>query len=129
MASNANPAEERGQMSDSSIIALEQDMAGATAIHTARMIGDTLEAHYPGWMWYVEVNQGVATIKSTNADPKYGYRLNLAQDFYSASELSKMTVRAGGELLERLGMPRRRADYEAMQGRPATPHGFLKYAN
>jgi len=111
------------------VITLEQDMAGATAIHTARMIGDTLESHYPGWMWYVEINQGIATIKSTHADPQYGYRLKLMDDFYSASELQKMTIRAGGELLERLGMPRRRADYDKMQGCPATAHGFLKYQN
>lgn len=109
------------------IITLEQDMQGATAVHTARMIGAALEDHYPGWLWYVEVNGGVATIQTMHADSKRGYRLNLVEDFYSASELKKMAIRAGGELLERLNFPRRRADWEAMQARQTDAHGFLRY--
>lgn len=113
---------------NSEVIALDGDMEGATTLHTTRMIGETLEAHYPGWLWYVEVRGGVAIIKSMHANPRYGYTLNLVADHYSASDLAKQVLRAGGELLERLNMPRRRADWEAIARAPQSVHGFLEYA-
>ena len=111
----------------SDIISLDSDLASATTVNTVRLIGDALEATYPGWLWYVEVRGGVAHIQTMHADPKRGYRLKLTTGFYSASDLKKQAIMAGGELLERLGLPRRRADWDAIQARPAGVHGFLRY--
>jgi hypothetical protein len=111
----------------SDIISLDPDIASATTINTVRLIGDSLEAAYPGWLWYVEVRGGIAHIQTMHADPKRGYRLHLGTDFYSASELKKMALRAGGELLERLNLPRRAADWQQINERPSDLHGFLRY--
>lgn len=108
-------------------IILTDRLADATDMATAKLIGDTLEGAYPGWLWHVEVSGGMANIKSMHANPRYGYRLHLARDFYSASDLRKQALMAGGELLERLNMPRRKADWDAINARPQKA-GFLEYA-
>lgn len=105
----------------------ESNMDDAKAMATARQIGDTLEAAYPGWLWYVEVRQGIAVIKTMHADPTRGYRLKLMSDFYSGSALKADVIRAGGELLERLNLPRRRADWEAIHHQPGQKVGYLQY--
>jgi len=111
----------------SEIITLDHDMEGATTMHTVRMIGDTLETYYPGWLWFVEVKGGIASIKSMHANPKYAYVLRLLSGFYSASDLKRQVIHAGGELLERLNMPRNRADWDKIQATASDPRGFLEY--
>ena len=111
----------------SDIISLDSDLASATTVNTVRLIGNALEAEYPGWLWYVEVRGGVAHIQTMHADPRRGYRLKLLTGFYSASDLKKQAIRAGGELLERLNLPRRRADWDAMRTKAKDVNGFLRY--
>ena len=111
----------------SDIISLDSDLASATTVNTVRLIGDALEAAYPGWLWYVEVRGGCAHIQTMHADPQRGYRLKLLTGFYSASDLKKQAIHAGGELLERLNLPRRVADWNEIQAKPADVNGFLRY--
>ncbi len=89
------------------LIALQQGDAYEMGI--CKQVGDALEHHYPGWMWMIAcpAKQGIVVVKSGYMDPKYGFVIRLNTTF-SASELTKQAVQAGGELLERTGMPRSR---------------------
>lgn len=81
----------------------------------AKSIGDTLENHYPGWAWQVnvksEVNAGVINVFSgvlNELSPRlYGYVLHLAK-LGGHKDIVHKAVIAGGELLERAHMPRDR---------------------
>lgn len=87
--------------------------AGAYEMGVCKQVGDELERAYPGWSWMVTVppKGGVVQIRSMHMNPRYGFVVKLTQN-YSASHLAKEAMRAGGELLERTGMPRSRYDYE-----------------
>ena len=77
---------------------------------TAKQIGDTLEAAYPGWGWLVHVKGDYCTIinasmeaaikKQTKRNAAYGMTLFLSK-YASASELKAKILQMGGELLER----------------------------
>ena len=92
--------------------------ADAAAAETFRDIaGETLKQAYPGYYWGVRVlsTQGVMQIVLLSATSRYGFTLKLA-DIYSASDLSKEVMRAGGEMLERFGLSRKglnKAEYMA----------------
>lgn len=81
----------------------------------AKTIGDTLEYHYPGWAWQVNVksesNQGVINVTSgvlnDGVSKFWGYVLHLGK-LGSYKDITHKAVIAGGELLERAHMPRRR---------------------
>ena len=81
----------------------------------AKTIGDTLEKHYPGWAWQInvksEANAGVINVISAVLNdwtPKmYGYVLHLGK-LGSHKDIVHKAVVAGGELLERANMPRDR---------------------
>jgi hypothetical protein len=112
----------------SDFVTIEQSQH-AWELGVAREVGDTLERHYPGWMWCVDVpaKQGVVRVKSGFMDMRFGFTLKLVES-YSATHLAKEAVRAGGELLERAGMPRSRYtfDREAAAGN-RNPRGFLSF--
>jgi len=86
-------------------------------IQLAKTISDTLEEHYPGWGWQVNVNSeksgGVVNVLNgvLNDNPwvnkNYGYVLHLS-NIYSHKDTVKKAVMIGGELLERANMPRSR---------------------
>jgi hypothetical protein len=82
-------------------------------IGVCKAVGDELERHYPGWQWMVESpsRQGVVRVKSGHMDSRYGFNIRLDRA-YSSSYLAKMAIKAGGELLERCGMPRSKYDYD-----------------
>lgn len=72
----------------------------------AMRISSLLSKHYPGHMWavFVSSEQGVVDIKNLYIAHFYGFRLML-KDVQSEQSL-KSCVWAGGEMLERAGMPR-----------------------
>jgi len=96
----------------SELIAIGNE-AGAYEMCVCKQVGDELERHYPGWQWLITVppKGGVVQIRSMHMEARYGFVLKLGAS-YSASHLAKEAVRAGGELLERTGMPRSRFDYD-----------------
>lgn len=88
-----------------------------------RAIGEDLTQTYPGYLWQVGCNHdaGVATIllivpTATRADQAKGFMIHL--DTVVGPGGSKKVRDAGGEVLERWGLPRGRApsDYMAQAG-------------
>jgi hypothetical protein len=84
---------------------MQQNLAD---IDRAKAISEVLQRHYPGHHWAVNVNGegGVATIKNFSLSGDWGFLLMLSA--FSASELDKRVVMAGGELLERYNLSRGR---------------------
>ena len=74
-------------------------------ITKAREIAETLVQHYPQHLWAVSWQGGVIVVKNLAVSGHYGFVIK-PRDSYSASDLAKQAVRAGGELLERAGMRR-----------------------
>lgn len=84
---------------------MQQNLAD---IDQAKAISEVLQRHYPGHHWAVNVDGagGVATIKNFSLSGDWGFLLMLAA--FSASEMDKRVVMAGGELLERYNLSRGR---------------------
>ena len=79
-----------------------------------RNVSEVLERHYPGWCWLVGVEQGMVRIHSFKLSTLEGYRLRpeeIDNDY-------RRVVDAGGEILERFGMPRGRYNHEAWLSAP-----------
>ena len=86
-------------------------------IQLAKTIADTLEAHYPGWGWQVNINSdktgGVINVLNGVLNDtvigrrNYGYVLHLS-NIRKHKDTVKKAVMIGGELLERANMPRSR---------------------
>lgn len=109
------------------VITLEQ--TGAYEMGACQQVGDALERHYPGWMWMVASppKSGMVFVKSGFMDPAYGFKLNLPRS-YSASDLAHEAVLAGGELLERVGMPRSKYDFDRERAaQNKSPMDFLTF--
>ena len=75
-------------------------------MNMAKDIAETLFAHYPGYMWAVNVVSGVAVIKCLNISSLYGFVLKYKEIKDDAGFRKKEVIRAGGELLERAKMDR-----------------------
>ncbi len=86
----------------------------------AKDMADTLNRHYPGHLWAVNVDgkQGMADIRNLGLSGTWGYRLRLVAN-YSASEFLKRVVSAGGEILERFRLRRGAADNAAIAALPS----------
>lgn len=67
---------------------------------------DLLERHYPGWLWAVQPFEFGAIIKifSLRISGEYGYIIKVADIQNDPKRQS--AIEAGGEILERYGLPR-----------------------
>jgi hypothetical protein len=85
----------------------------ASTVVLVKRIGDLLESNFPGWLWTISPDErgGVITIRSMRLDSRYGYLLH-TKKIQDDPQL-RAVLRAGGEILERAGMPRGRYTYEA----------------
>lgn len=81
------------------------DLNEVLHMEKAKEVGDTLNRHYPNHLWAVSWQGGVLVVKNLAISSHYGFQINYG-DSFSASDLAKMAVTAGGELLERAGMAR-----------------------
>lgn len=81
----------------------------------AKDCAQILSNHYPNHLWAVGWAPGMTLVVKNMAidDGRYGFTID-AGKVATASELSKMAVTAGGELLERCGVPRGKWDGEMM---------------
>lgn len=72
----------------------------------AKQIAETLDKHYPGHAWMVtaDVLQGVVKIYNLELSNEYGYVLHI--DTLLNDPSMKITIKAGGEFLERYGLRR-----------------------
>ena len=78
----------------------------AADIGAAKEIAETLHAHYPGHLWAVTIQGGVAIIKALNISSLWGYVLKQAHIQHDAGLRHRAVMRAGGEILERAAMAR-----------------------
>jgi hypothetical protein len=92
--------------------------------NTAKEIGDILNRHYPGHLWAVHVKSGLVQIRDLMLSGKWGFVLMLPS-IYSASDLSRQVVNAGGELLERYKQRRGRMNSEAILEQPVDVAGNM----
>lgn len=76
----------------------------------AQNVGESLNKHYPGHLWAVDVptGQGVVHVRDLTLSGKWGITLKVS-DIYSMSELDRLCMKYGGELLERYKIDRRKA--------------------
>jgi hypothetical protein len=73
----------------------------------AKLVAETLSSIYPNHMWMVGWAPGaVLIVKHGLGDSRYGYTIDNAA-ICSHKDLFRSVVQAGGELLERMGLPRR----------------------
>ena len=74
--------------------------------HKAKEIAQALTTAYPNHPWAIGWAPGMTlVVKHLGGDARWGYTIDAAKSF-SASDLKKSAVTAGGELLERMGMAR-----------------------
>jgi len=94
------------------------NVSEALDMDKAKEVGDTLSRTYPGYLWIVTVQGGVLVVKNgeiemsstiTRIQKAHGFVIK-HKDSFSATDLAKQAVMAGGEILERAGMPRRKWD-------------------
>lgn len=94
-----------------------------------RNVAEALNQHYPGHLWAVEPpHGGVLSVRDLSLSGEYGFHIKIP-DIYSASELAKIAMRMGGELLERYNVARSRINHEKMATLPvdfAGNHILLK---
>jgi hypothetical protein len=71
-------------------------------------VGQKLEEQYPGYHWYVECvwKTGTVVVKNLNINGDYGFLLHLEKLMLDND--MHLVTHAGGELLERCGLPRSR---------------------
>ena len=74
----------------------------------AKAMAETLERHYPGHAWAVraEISNGVVHVFNLALSGKWGFILKM-NDIMNDQGM-KITIRAGGELLERYNLTRGR---------------------
>jgi hypothetical protein len=86
---------------------------------TAKDVADALNRAYPGHLWAVNCQgeQGVLTIHNLMLSGQWGFTLLLDKS-YSASELHKRAIMAGGEVLERYKVSRGRINNDQLADLP-----------
>lgn len=91
----------------------------ALEFNLAKTMAEDLHAAYPGHLWAVSVEgkQGIATVRNLALSGNWGFILRLA-NYSTASEWKKLTLRAGGEILERYRLQRGIADHAAIDSLP-----------
>jgi hypothetical protein len=85
----------------------EADVNEALDMEKAKEVGEKLNEIYPGHLWAVAVQGGVLVVKNLAISSFYGFVIKHA-DSHSSFDLAHQAVIAGGELLERAGIPRDR---------------------
>jgi len=86
----------------------EKAFASFNDMHLAQQVAESLNKRYPGHLWAVAIpeNQGIIQVRDLMLSGEWGFIIKLS-DFASASELDKLAMRYGGELLERYNVARR----------------------
>lgn len=74
----------------------------------AKEFGETLNTAYPGWLWAIEMPQHNVVVRLINA-PVQGMGFFIPRTKLGTPDTNrKLALWAGGEWLERLGLPRAR---------------------
>lgn len=101
------------------IVTTDRPDLAANDLVMAKNMAETLHRQYPGHLWAVSVDgkQGIADVRNLALSGTWGFRLKLPA-IYSASEFDREVMRAGGELLERHRVARRKADPDQLNHLP-----------
>jgi hypothetical protein len=85
----------------------------------AKNMADLLHKHFPGHLWGVQCrgDQGVAMVWNLSLSGQWGFVIKLG-DVFSATDMDKKVLMAGGEVLERYKVKRGRADPEELRYLP-----------
>lgn len=87
-------------MSNGDLVMVGMDEMTADELSVMKQSADLLFRHYPDHRWMTTCKKGVLDIYNTNLSGQMGFRITLPK-IYSASQLDKEVMRAGGEILER----------------------------
>ena len=85
-----------------------------------RAVGNLFK-HYPGHEWLVDIAGGVMNIRSANLSTNYGFVQRL--DEVTPRNFDNKVMQAGGEVLERFGMPAKRMDIQIYKELPRDLRG------
>lgn len=86
-------------------IVTDKPNLGAADLVLAKNMADLLHRHYPGHLWAVTCEKGVASVRNLYLSGNWGFIIKVG-NAYSISEFDRQVVRAGGELLERYKLHR-----------------------
>jgi hypothetical protein len=102
--------------------------ASANLLNLVKGAGDTLERHYPGWLWQIRPNEhgGIIDIFSLKLSGRLAYTLHIPT--VQEDEDFRCIVRAGGELLERFGFRRVGYSYDEWRRREMVLGQFIPNA-
>lgn len=89
----------------SDILMTDQPQVAASDMVLAKNMAELLHKHYPGHLWAVTCENGLATVRNMYLSGQWGFVIKVGQQ-YSISAFDKAIVRAGGELLERYRLQR-----------------------
>lgn len=105
----------RGEENNLLIANEHEARSNALDLSLAKDIAEALNEHYPGHLWAVNCQgeQGIMTIHNLMLSGQWGFVLKLDNN-YSASDLRKRAILAGGEILERYKVSRGRINHEHM---------------
>lgn len=96
------------------LISIEDMGMSASEYLLIKRAADLLERHYPGHGWMVGINQGVMDIKPMSINTgNMAYTVRHI-DSYSASDLDKKVLNAGGAWLEVLRQRRGAVDHASL---------------
>lgn len=100
------------------------DVSGSLAL-ICKDSADLLERHYPGWMWAIQPFEFGAVIKifSLRLSGEYGFMIRVPE--IQNDPQRKLALEAGGQILERFGMPRGPYDRELVRYKARDIRGNL----
>ena len=90
---------------------MEQAATLAADQKLASEIARVLRDAYPGWSWAVHCDSrtGIATIENWDLSERFGFVLHMNK-LTGAQEIKRAAILAGGEFLERHGLPATKAN-------------------
>lgn len=97
----------------------DEILGGGSVVLLAKGCAETLERHYPGWLWTIspDAKQGLINISSQLLNTAWVYTLHISR--IQNDPTMKAALIAGGELLERFGFrrgPYRPDEWNAKRG-------------
>lgn len=92
-------------------------------------VAEALAKYYPGHDWLVEADRrkGLLDIRNLRLSGTMGCRFPLS-GFVTASELDRLAMKLGGEILERFNVARGRFDQEEYESLPENAVGEHEHA-
>lgn len=97
-------------MTDDQLVTAEPILRANDEV-VAKEVAELLLRHYPGYLWAVSIDSrttvGMLDIRNLSLSGKWGFRFPL-KEYFDGLSTTKKIARAGGELLERYRMPRRK---------------------